>query len=50
MKVVYEQSITDRIAEFIKESKVDNKRIEYILLTAEEAIQLYDDCSFSYFY
>jgi hypothetical protein len=42
MKVVYEKSITERIREARYESNKFNKKIEYIEVTEEEAVEMYD--------
>ena len=42
MKVIYEKSIEDKVVAAIQEAKSLCKEIEYIILTEQEAIKLYD--------
>ena len=44
MKVIYEKSIEDKVVAAIQEAKSLCKEIEYIILTEQEAIELYDTC------
>jgi hypothetical protein len=42
MKVVYEKSIEEKILDAKQQSKIERKCIEYILITEEEALELYE--------
>lgn len=45
MKVVYEKAITEKIATSLCEAEKEKLKIEYLILTKKEAIELYDALS-----